>query len=83
MLVILATWEAEIQRIEAHCQPGQKVHETPLSCYPKLCRRLRLGGLWFQAIQGKKKFVRPSISSAKSWAWWYVPTIPAMEGSLK
>jgi hypothetical protein len=29
--VILATWEAEIRRIEAQDQPGQIAHETPIS----------------------------------------------------
>jgi hypothetical protein len=35
MLVILITWEAEIKRIKRKImvpgQPGQKVHETPIS----------------------------------------------------
>jgi hypothetical protein len=29
MTVILATWEAEMGRIEVGGQPGQKVHEIP------------------------------------------------------
>jgi hypothetical protein len=29
MPIILATWEAEIQRIVVLAQPGQIVHETP------------------------------------------------------
>jgi hypothetical protein len=31
MLVILATWETKIKRIAVQDQPGQKVHETPIS----------------------------------------------------
>jgi hypothetical protein len=36
MLITLATWEAEIRRIEIPGQPGQKVPETPSQPITKL-----------------------------------------------
>jgi hypothetical protein len=40
--VILSTWEAEIGRILVQGQPGQIVHETPIS---KITRGKWIGGV--------------------------------------
>jgi hypothetical protein len=75
MPVILATWEAEIGRIKV---PGEKfsrrkVGESPYQpiknvrgdvCHPKFHKRLRVGGLRFQASLGKK-FMRPHLNRKK------------------
>jgi hypothetical protein len=54
MPVILATQEAEIQRIIVQCQPRQKVYKTPSQPIPghstvHLSSQLHQGGLWSQA----------------------------------
>jgi hypothetical protein len=41
-----------------------------------------LGGSWFQPIETKKKYSQDPISMEKSWAWWYVPIIPAVHIGL-
>jgi hypothetical protein len=61
--VILATWEAEIRRISGQSQPGKKFPKilsqqwlgaAVYAFHPKLCGRLREGGLQFQVHLGKK-----------------------------
>jgi hypothetical protein len=42
MLIILATWEAEIRRIEVQGWPGKMVHET---ASPKVAREKWAGGV--------------------------------------
>jgi hypothetical protein len=45
MPVILATWETEIRRIAVPDQPGQTVHETPIS---KITRAKDGPEVWLQ-----------------------------------
>jgi hypothetical protein len=51
------------------------------ACHPRLRGRLR-SGLWFQVIQGKKKFVQPHFKG-KELEWWHAPGIPVTMRSLK
>jgi hypothetical protein len=59
--VVLATWEAKIERIVVPHQPRQKVCETPsqsklgsvvCTCHAKLCRRLKSKRI---TVSGKPK----------------------------
>jgi hypothetical protein len=61
---VLAIWEAEMGKIEVQDQTKQKVQETVCQtiaeclayiCHPKLYRKLRSGGLQFQASLDKVK----------------------------
>jgi hypothetical protein len=45
MLVILATWEAEVRRIMARGQSGQIVHADNLSTISKIARAKLTGGV--------------------------------------
>jgi hypothetical protein len=77
MPVILAIQEAEIRKqSRVKVSLRQNIHEAPSQSTARqsgvylsfqLCRRLRLGGMWFQDNVGKK-FVRPNLNR-KSWAW--------------
>jgi hypothetical protein len=70
---------------------GQKAHDTssqPIArcdggvhLSSQLHGRLRSGGSWLHASPGKKVHETP-ISTEKSWAWWYMPVIPVMAGSI-
>jgi hypothetical protein len=45
MLVVLATWEAEIGRITFPCQPGLKVHNKKLGVVVHTCHSSYTGSV--------------------------------------
>jgi hypothetical protein len=45
--------------------------------------RLRSGGSQFKASQAKIKVYKAPPQQKKSRAWWYMPIMPATEGSIK
>jgi hypothetical protein len=68
--IILATWEAEIQRTIIPGQHRQKFHKIPsqpvsghsgVCLSSQLCRKLKYGGSWFQSRLGNK-FTRPHLN---------------------
>jgi hypothetical protein len=89
MVIILATWEADIQRFTVGGQSGQKIRKTPSQptaghrWRPLVISSYAGGGQIMVPGQPRQLRLQDPISMEKSWEWGCAPVILAMAGSIK
>jgi hypothetical protein len=77
MLVIPAIQASEIRKIKVSGQARQKVCKAPSqpeklgmlvrNCHPRDCRKLKIGGSWYNQLRQKGRLYLQNNQSKKGW----------------